>query len=78
MVWNPKLGVNVAALLHCIIPLWKLPISLHKQAKQRFHMNIAVLISFKLPQLDSLRHTGADKLCAQAHLDITILAVINK
>ena len=31
-----------------------------------------------MSQLDSLRHTGADQLCAQAHLVITILAFINK
>ena len=31
-----------------------------------------------MPQLDSLRHTGADQLCAQDHLVITILAIINK
>ena len=34
MVLNAKIDMNLAALLHCI--------SLHKQAKQRFHMNIAV------------------------------------
>ena len=42
VVLNPKLGVDMAALLHCILPLWKVLISLHKQAQQRFHMNTAV------------------------------------
>ena len=42
VVLNLKLGVAIAALLHCIIPIWKVSISPHKQAKQRFHMNIAV------------------------------------
>ena len=47
VVWNPKLSVGVAALLHCITLLWKVPISLHKQAMQRFHMNISVCTYFK-------------------------------
>ena len=42
VVWNPKLSVGVAALLHCTTPLWKVLISLYKQAKQRYHMNLAV------------------------------------
>jgi len=35
-------GLDVAALLHCITSLWKVHISLHKQAKQWFHMTVAV------------------------------------
>ena len=44
VIWNPNLLVGVAALLHCITPPWKVPISLHKQAMQWFHMNISVHI----------------------------------
>ena len=63
VVWNPKLGLNVAALLHCITPLWKVPISLHKQATQRFHMNIAVCDSTTIIKLVYITHHTFLELC---------------
>ena len=36
--------IGMAALLHCITSLQKVPISLHEKAKQWFHINVAVNI----------------------------------
>ena len=40
---NIPLKIGIVALLHNSMPTWKVPILLHKQAKWRFIVKVAVL-----------------------------------
>ena len=68
VVWNPQLSMCMAALLHCITPFWKLPNSLHKQTKQRFHMNVAVLKSPNDHNFPTKNSTKNGTLMVQGHI----------
>ena len=68
--------MDMVALLHSFISTWKVPVLLHKQAKWRFIVKVAVLVSLRLLQYESkiaVQISTLTKGCYVMRLTITFL-----